>query len=188
MFLWASTTALALVSEEGGGYSPIQFDPNVFFWTILVFLVVMFLLGKFAWRPLLGALAERENRITGALQEAERAREEAKKMAADFDAKVREAQREASRITEEARTNGERLATEIESAARKRADQMVERARAEIQMAQRQAVEEVRRTSVELALAATEEVLKKNVDDGENRRLASNVIQMMSDRQQGTGS
>ncbi len=165
-------------------WSPLDFDPGTLFWTWIVFSVVVFIVGKAIWKPLLGALEKRETQVAEGLQEAARAREEAARISQEFDAKVKQAQVEAQRIAEEARANAENLGARLESEARERAEKLIERAREEVALAQRQALEEVRTQAVDLAIEAAGAVLKKNVDGEDNRKIASNVIKMVK----GTGT
>ena len=169
-----------------GGWSPITFDPGITVWSWVVFGIVAFILAKMAWNPLLAAMERRENQVRDGLEEAELARQEARRITEEFDAKVKAAQADAQRMAEDARQNAEKLAADIETEARERAERLLERAREEISVAQRQAVDEVRQQAVDLSIEAAKAVLKRSVDDEDNRKLASKVIQMV--RKEGTGS
>jgi len=177
VFFSAGFLPLLAADDVADKFEPIKFDLNIFVFTWIVFGVVIMILGKFAWRPLLAKLDEREHRIASGLEEAEKAREEARRVTEEFASKVKEAQIEAQRIAAEARSSAERMASGIESKARERASKLVENARAEVAAAQRQAIEEVRRIAVDLSLTAAEAVVRQTVDEGRNRELAAKVIQ-----------
>ena len=167
-------------------WSPLDFDPGTMVWTWVVFGVVVFILAKAAWNPLLDALEKREKQVADGLREAEAARAEAKRLAEDFDAKVKQSHIEAQRIAEEARNAAERMGQELEDAARARAEALISRARDEVALAQRQALEEVREHAVDLAIQAAGAVVSKNLDEDDNRKMAGNVIKMV--KKEGTGS
>ncbi len=157
-------------------WSPLEFDPGTLFWTWVVFGMVCLILGKFVWKPLIQALEDRERKIQGGLEEAENAREEARKLRVGFEAQVKEARAESRRMADEARVNAGRLAETIEAGARANAEQLVQNARQEITLAKRQAQEELRQTAVDLAIEAASAVLQRNVGGEDNRRIASEVI------------
>jgi len=169
-----------------GGWDPTAFDPGATVLTFLVFLVVVFILGLAAWRPILNALENREQQVKSGLEEAERARDEAQRISAEFEAKVKAAQAEAQRMADEARAGAERLAAQIEADAKASADKLIDRARTEIGVAQRQALDEVRKLAVDLSIDAAEALLEKSVDTDDNRKLAAKVIQMV--KKEGTGT
>jgi F-type H+-transporting ATPase subunit b len=180
------SVAQSLPLLAGDGWSPLSFDPGVLIWTWVVFTFVVFILAKTTWRPLLDALERRENKVAEGLKEAEEAREEARRIAEEFEAKVKAAHVEAQRIADESRASAERLSAELEGEAKERAEQLVDRAKDEINLARRQALEEIRERAVDLAISAAGAVLEKNVDEEDNRRLAANVIQMVSKEKTGS--
>lgn len=160
-------------------WDPLKFDPGTLFWTWAVFGLVVFVISKFAWGPLIAALEAREKKIEEGLSKAERAEAEAKRAAAETEARLKEAYTKADRIVEETRARGEKLAKELEGEARAAADKVLQRAREEIALAKQQAVEEMRVQAVDLALEAASSVLGRSVNQDDNRRLASAAIEQM---------
>ena len=162
------------------------FDPSVTVWTCVVFAVVVMIMAKAVWNPLLNAMEKRESQVASGLEEAERAREEAQRLTAEFDARMKEARAEAQRVADDARSQAEKIAVQVEADARANADRLIERARQEIETARRQALDEVRQLSVDVSIQAAGAVLKRSVDADDNRKLAAKVIKMV--KKEGTGS
>ena len=93
-----------------------DFSYGLFIWQVLVFVLLIFLLRKFAWKPILDAVNEREESIEGALKAAEKAREDMKSLQADNEAVLREAREERERILKEARDMKNKMITEAKAA------------------------------------------------------------------------
>lgn len=152
---------------------------GLLFWTVVVFSLLLFILRRFAWGPMIGALDEREKTIEESINRAEAALVEARKMQADNEAARREAERQAQTIL---RTAGEeadrRRAVEIE---RTKADlaKMQEQARAEIEREKGQALTALRAEVADLAIGAAEKILSENLDDDRQRRLVDRFISEM---------
>jgi F-type H+-transporting ATPase subunit b len=151
--------------------------------SFIVFLLVLFVLSKYAWKPLLAAIEAREKRIEDALAAAELARVESEKLRRDFETQVRAARVEAEKAIEEGRATAEKFAREIQGKAREEADRLRERAKQEIDLARRQAIEDIRREAVDLAIQAASVVVRKSLNDQEHRRIAEEVVAEV-----GTGS
>lgn len=160
-------------------WDPLKFDPGTLFWTWAVFGLVVFVMAKFAWRPLVASLEAREKKIEDGLAKAERAETEAKRAAAETESKLKEAYAKADRIVEETRSRGEQLAKELEADARGQAEKLLARARDEITLAKDQAVEEMRVQAVDLAIEAASAVLGRSVNQDDQRRLAAASIEQM---------
>ena len=92
-----------------------DFSYGLFIWQVLVFVLLIFLLRKFAWKPILDAVNEREESIEGALKAAEKAREDMKSLQADNEAVLREAREERERILKEARDMKNKMITDRKS-------------------------------------------------------------------------
>lgn len=163
-----------LLADEGGGLFAV--DPGLSLWTIVVFLLVLFVLGKFAWGPILGQVEEREDSIRRSIEEARTMRAEAESLLEEHRAQLADARRQAQEIVAEGREAGERLRREVESKAREEADRMLERARAEIGRERDQALEAIREESVDLALAAASRILDEKLDAEADRELIQRYL------------
>jgi F-type H+-transporting ATPase subunit b len=164
--LLAAPAALLALQEDdhAGGGGLFSVDPGLMLWTIAVFMIVLWVLGKFAWRPILGALAAREDGIRGSIQRAESMRTEAEKLLAEHKAQLADARRQAQEIVASGREAGDRLKKEIEGKAREEGERMLERARSEIQRERDDAMDTIRREAVELAISAASRLLQQKLD------------------------
>lgn len=168
--------ALQEAAEESGGGGLFAVDFGLSIWTIVVFLVVLVILGKYAWGPILKALDSREEGIRSAIDEATEQRNEAATLLEEHKRQLADARRQAQEILAEGREAGQRLRGEIEAKAREESERMLERARGEIQREREQAIEALRRESVDLALAAASTVLRRELDDASDRALVEEYI------------
>lgn len=153
-------------------------DPHVglIIWTIITFLVVLFVLKKFAWPHLLTALDEREKRISDAIATAEQARQEAEEVLREHRQKLAAADEEARKIVAEAREAGANVRQTIVSQAREEAERMLDQARTSIESEKRSAIAELRRETAHLAVQAAGALIDANLDDEKNRGLVDDFI------------
>lgn len=153
-------------------------DPHVglIIWTIITFLVVLFVLKKFAWPHLLAALDEREKRISDAIAAAEQARQEAEEVLREHRQKLAAADEEARQVVAEAREAGANVRQTIVSQAREEADRMLDQARTSIESEKRAAIAELRRETANLAVQAAGALIDANLDDEKNRGLVDDFI------------
>ena len=158
-------------------------DPHVglIIWTIITFLVVLFVLKKFAWPHLLAALDEREKRIGDAIAAAEQARQEAEEVLREHRQKLAAADEEARQVVAEAREAGANLRQTIVSQAREEAERMLDQARTSIESEKRAAIAELRRETASLAVQAAGALIDANLDDEKNRGLVDDFIARIPD-------
>ncbi len=184
-WLLAAFPAVVLAAEEahGGQEAPSLFkgDLATFLWTIIIFLLVIFVLGKFAWGPLLDGLQRREKYIRDSLASAKQDREDAEKRLQDYEQKLRQAREEANSIVEEGRRHAEKLKQRIEQEARQNGDDMLERAKREINNARDSALRDIYKQSGELAMYMAGEVLKRQVTAEDHEKLMQEALQQWRD-------
>lgn len=166
-----------LAQDAGGGLFAL--DPGLSVWTIVVFALVLFVLGKFAWGPILGQVQDRESSIQRSIDEAREMHQEAETLLEEHRKQLADARRQAQEIVSEGREVGERLRREIESKAREEADAILERARAEIGRERDRAMETIRTESVDLALAAAGRILGEKLDAEADRALIQRYLEEM---------
>lgn len=156
--------------------SLLQPKPGLLIFTILTFTLVALILAKFAWKPIVTALEDRERNIEDSLGQAERALAEAKAIQADNEKARREAEVQARKILSDAREDAERTATELREQAAQRIAQMEAQASADIERQKEQALAELRGEVAGLAISAAEKILREKLDAGEQRRLVDRFI------------
>ncbi len=135
--------------EHGGGGENNLFAGDVgnAIWTLVIFGLVVFVLGKFAWGPILNTLQARESFIHEALEKAKRDRDEAEARLREYEERLAAARAEATAIVDEGRRDAEVVKRRIEEDAKAEADKMIERAKREIQIATETATKELYRRS-----------------------------------------
>lgn len=175
-----STPTLLAAAESEGGFSVFSVNPGLSVWTTLVFLMLLGILWKFAWGPILGAVEARENRIQSALDESRERKEEAQKLLAEHKAQLNDARRQANEILAEARASGDRLRRELEEKARDEAQGIIESARREIGRERDQALAEIRKESVDLALAAAARLIEERMDAERDRKMVVGYLDDMA--------
>jgi len=132
-------------------------------WQTFVFLLLVLLLGIFAWKPILASLKEREESIKNALETAEQARAEMARIQADNEKIFKEAREERDRLLKEAREVSNRMRDDAQADAKKAADKIIDDARAAIQIEKQAALKDVRVQVAMFSLQIAEQLLKKNL-------------------------
>jgi F-type H+-transporting ATPase subunit b len=148
-------------------------------WTLAIFIVVVILLGKFAWGPVLGLLQQREEFIHRSLSDAKRDRDEAEARLKEYAAKLQSAQREAIAIIEEARRDAERLRDELRERAKSEADTLIKNAERQVQLETSRALQQIRKEAVDLSVAIASKLLQRNISPADNERLINDAMKQM---------
>ena len=160
----------------------VQPDPGLFIWTILTFVVLVALLAKFAWGPLLGALDSRQAMITKSLDDAQKAKQELERLQQESTRIVNEARVEAEAIVSRSRSDAEVLREEIKQKSRAEAAAIVKNAEKQIQQETAQAIQQIRHEAVELSVAIASKLLQKNVTRADNERLIEDTFRQLEAR------
>jgi len=143
---------------------------GLIFWQTLIFLVVLLILGKFAWKPILGALKSREESIDEALRSAELAKEEMTSLKADNEKLLAEAKQERDKMIKDAAKLTQEMKDQAKDDAKKIGDKMIEEARMTIENEKNDAIKEIKDQVAELSLQITEKLLKKNLSDDKSQQ------------------
>ena len=179
-----STCGLILASEGSGNGDTsgwmekwLTFDPGLFLWTIVTFFIVLAILKWKAWGPLINALDKREEDIREALASAEKARQDAEKASSEYEDMMRKAQAEAQQIVSEGKAAGERVKNDIQSTANDKANEIIEKAKAQIDAERRKAIQEIKSSVVDLSMDAAAKVIERNLDSDDNRKLVDQALE-----------
>jgi F-type H+-transporting ATPase subunit b len=176
---FAAAALPALASSEGGGGGGgalIQPQIGTVFWTLITFLLLLALLGRFAWKPLLGALQHREKSIQESIDKARADREEAEELLRQHHALLDQARRERAEAVSEGQRDAEKLKAEILDEARKQREQLLAQTQSQVDAGLRQARGELRAVAVDLAIQAAEKLLTSNLDDATQRKLVEDYL------------
>lgn len=178
---FGSMAALAQAAESGGDSSNIfAGDIGNVIWTLLIFGGVVFVLGKFAWGPILSNLQAREDFIHGALEKARIDRDEAEARLKEYEDRLNTARAEATAIVEEGRRDAEVLRHRIETEAQAEAGKMLERAKREIDIARDTAIKELYTVSGDLAIGIASRVIGRELSKKDHERLIEESIAEIS--------
>ena len=151
-------------------------DPGLFIWTILTFLVLLALLTKYAWRPLLTALEARQDRIRQSLDEARAAAEEKERVQRESAEVIRRARLEADTIVSASRGDATRVRDEAKQKARTDAAAIIAAAERQVQLDALRAREELRQEAVNLSIVIASKLIRKNIRPEDNQKLIDDVI------------
>lgn len=138
-------------------------NPGTIFWMLIIFGIVLFILRKFAWRPILNALKEREESISNALNSAEEAKREVANLKADNDKIIAEARQEKNVILKEAKEMKDKIIAEAKEKAIQEAAKSIELAQQQIQSEKDAAINDIKKQVAELSVMIAEKVLRKEL-------------------------
>ena len=153
-------------------------SPNVglMIWTLLAFLMAMFVLRKFAWPAITEALDKRQRAIEESIEVAENTRTEAQQLLGEYRERLREARQQADEIVARARKAGEVHERESLEKARVRREELMDQTRRDIEAETRRAIQEIRAEVAGLTIAATEKVTRKSLDERDQKRLVEEAL------------
>ena len=140
-------------------------DIGLIFWMVLSFGIVLFILGKFAWKPIMASLKERENSIEDALLSAERAKEEMVRLKSDNEKIMIEARRERDLLLKEAKDIKDQIIVEAKKQAVIEADKLIENAKKTIESEKKAAMNEMKELVSELSINIAEKIIIKKLED-----------------------
>jgi F-type H+-transporting ATPase subunit b len=159
-----------------------ELNPGLTLWTAITFLLLIVVLAKFAFGPIVKMLAERERSIRDAIDQAKKERAEAERMLADQKASLAAAQREAAALAQKSRQDVEALRAELTANARKEADQLVATARQQIVEEKAKALSELKAQVADLAIDATRRLIQSSLDEKSQRALVEDYIAKLPER------
>src|SRR5437867_2515038 len=160
----------------------VQPDPGLFIWTIVTFLVLLALLAKFAWRPLLEALENRQASIRQSLDDAAQAKLELEKLHEQSAHVIREARVEAESIITKSRADAERLRVEMKEKARAEAEGVVRNAERQIQLETTRALQQIRTEAADLSVMIASKIIQRNLSKEDNERLIDEALKQVQNR------
>ncbi len=159
----------------------LKFEPGLMIWTVVTFVFTFVALRLIAWKPILGALDEREGRIKDSLEKAEQAGREAEAAIAENKTRMDAALRKSEELVVAAKQEAEQVRTKMVDEARAESKKIVDQGVRRIEAEQRAAVAEIRKETAALAIQAAERILKKNLDAPEQRRIVDDFFGELPD-------
>ena len=143
---------------------------GLLFWQVIIFIGLVFLLAKFAWKPILSSLKEREESIQTALDQAEKAKTEMAALKSDNEKLLKEAREERDKILRDARAASNRLQEEAQATAKKTADKIIEDANSVINTEKQAALRDVKAQVAQFSLEIAEKLIRKNLSDDKSQK------------------
>lgn len=161
---------------EAAAVSPFAGDVGNALWTLVIFVVVLVVLGKFAWGPILGALQKREDFIRESLDKAKRDRDEAEARLKEYADRLAQARAEASALVDEGRRDADAVKRRIEEEARQEAEKIVARGKREIEIATDTALQEIYSLASRLTTEVASKVVGRELTPQDHERLIAESI------------
>jgi F-type H+-transporting ATPase subunit b len=163
-----------LASE--GGIALLDVNPGLVIWTTFTFLVVLFILWMFAWKPIVSALDARATKIHADIDRADNLRSDAERKLAEYEEKLNSLRSEGQDILAEAKKDAERLKEEILASARKEAEAVKERGIRDLHLAKDKALEDLHQQVVTLSIAVASKIIGKALSPEDHKRLIQDTI------------
>jgi F-type H+-transporting ATPase subunit b len=166
---------------EAGGLPPfLRFDPGVWIWTMLVFVTLLLILRKMAWKPIIASIEERDKTIRDSLDQASRIQEESKRITEEQNKILAAARSEANSLMQSSRQAAEELRRKLEQSAQEEKARILASANAEIESSKRAAMAELRKTTADLSIRIAEKLIQASLDDAKQRTLVDQLINEVS--------
>ena len=165
-------------SEGSGGWLEkwLTVETGLLYWTITTFLVLLLILRWKAWGPLMDAMDARAKQIEDSLSKAEKVTAEAEQQASKNEEILNTARKEAQDIVAQAREAGDKLKNKLEEDGKEQYDGMLEKAKEQIDTEKQKALNEIKTTVVDIALKASERVIKRNLNNEDNKKLVEKTV------------
>lgn len=176
----ANAAHAATEAGAEGGSPLLRFNPGVGIWALLVFALLLLVLKKFAWTPILDALDARETAVRDSLDQATRIQAENARIQEEQARLLSEARHEAAQVIQNAREAGEALKKTLEASAQDEKRRILATATQEIEAQTAAAVATLRKTTADLSIGIAGKLIQQNLDDAKNRALVDQLIQEVS--------
>ena len=162
---------IAAAAQEEGGANLLSPNGGLMFWTIIIFVLLLVLLSRFAFKPMLAAVEAREKKLQADLDDAKRDREEAMRVLAEHRAQLEKARAEAQKLIADGRATADKLRNDLLEQTKAQQQEMLDRARRDIENEKNNAIAALRREAVDLAIAGAGKVIERNLENVANREL-----------------
>ncbi len=181
--LFALPAAARAAQEAAQGAAEGHEQPSLFagdlgnvIWTAVIFLILLIVLGKYTWRPMLDALGRREQFIRQTIEAARKDRAEAERMMAEYRQMMAKSKQEAQAIVDQGRQDAEAARQRLAQQAQQEAEQMIGRAKQEIQLAKQSALQDLQNVAADLSVNVASKILQRNLTAADQQRLVEESI------------
>lgn len=170
------------IHEEEAGVSPLPFDPDLAIFTVIVFVILLLVLGKFAWGPIMEGLDKREGSVAENIEQARENNEKAAALLVEYEERLAAASAEAKEMVEEARRDSETTRERIVAEATEAATQEKDRALQAIQLAKEAALHDMTKRSVEQAVALAKGIVRRELNPEDHAQLIQETLDQFPSR------
>ena len=171
-----ATPAMASEAAEGAPVDLLAPSTGVMAWTLIIFLLLLFVLSKFAFKPLFAAVEAREQALSDAIEGAKRDRAETEAALAQQRAQLEAARNEAQQIVADSRATAEKMRSDLLAQTKQQQEEMIEQARRAIEGEKAAAIADLRKEAVDLAIAGASRVIEQNLDSAGNRKIVESFL------------
>lgn len=184
--LWPALTLAAAEqgaehgAEHGETQSLFAGDFGNVFWTVLIFVGLLWVLGKYAWRPMLEALSRREQFIRQTVESARKERSEAERMLAEYRSLMAKSKAEAQAILEQGRQDAEAARQRLHAQAQGESEQMIQRARQEITLSKQSALQDLQNVAADLSVSVASKIIQRNLSPADQQRLVEESLKQLT--------
>ena len=175
-------TATPAFAAEGGSVDLLAPNTGVMAWTLIIFLLLLFVLSKFAFKPLFAAVEAREKALEDAIEGAKRDRAETEAALAQQRAQLEAARTEAQQIIADSRATAEKMRSDLLAQTKQQQEEMIEQARRAIEGEKAAAIADLRREAVDLAIAGASRVIEQNLDSAGNRQIVERFLESLDSK------
>ena len=179
MFAFLSSFMLLFSGGEQSG-SLLDVNPGLIFWTVVTFVLLLFILKKMAWKPILSSLNERENFIKDSVERAETAKKEAEELLEQNKQNLAKAEEDAQKVIAQGREYAENLKSQIVEESKLEAKKMIEDASVEIERKNVEAFNNLKGEIAAIAVEAAEKIIRSNLDKEKQEKIVNDFIDDLS--------
>ena len=172
----ALTHVFLVLAAEGQNPGIVDIEVSLVLWTWVTFVVLLLVLKKYAWGPILQKLDERADQIEKDLETARKLKAEAEALHAEYRERLEKVQKEIEEMREEAAAQGEELRRSLQRQGEEEVQELRERAQKEIELAMKKVRADLRRETIELALQVAEQVAERAFGEADHRRFAEEAL------------
>ncbi len=172
--------ALLLFSTGEAPGSPLDVNPGLIIWTLVTVALLLVILKKIAWKPILNSLNERENLIRESLEKAEKARVEAEELFEQNKENLKKSEAEAQKIIEQGRQYADKLREQILEDSKQQSRRMIEEATQEIERKNAEAFSKLKDQVADIAVSAAEKILRENLDKEKQMKIITKYLEDLS--------
>ena len=158
-----------------------DFDISLIFYTFLAFIIFLWIMSRFAWKPIAKMINDRAEKIAKDIADAKQLRLDAETEKKAYDEKISNVNEEIELIRREGREQGERIKLRIEKKAKDEAKEILERSKREINLEKKAAMAELKNTTIENSLKIASELIKRSLTDEDHKKLAEEVFEKISE-------